>query len=569
MIPKKLKVVFGFFPYAGNGACAAEHPDIRNWLIPNVIQINQDERIQPIGWVKGQDYFDIADTPLTMTRNDVVYSAKEVGADVLVMIDSDNTPDVMLSIGDPTAKPFFKSSFDYLYQHYERGPTMIGAPYCGPPMSVQGVGTENVYVFLWRNYDSTDPEHAMKLDQYTREEAAARAGIEPVAALPTGCIMIDLRCFDYLPPNYFEYEWEGDGPPCEACGQHKPGKRRKKASTEDVTITRDIAINVQNKLGYNPVLCNWDAWAGHWKPRCVGKPRVITVDAVGPALRNAVEGGVRSDVKTRFIPKNEKAPKVPIPQYLLDRAKMAELPMPSGHFPSGATTVLHPDDPAWAEVSDADLQKNIDEVHNTQGADLDFLKAIVHAEGVRIMPENRKLIVVELGSWVGHSAIAMAQALQRDYCTDFTIYCVDNFLGGNEVQRQAAKGDAAWLAFQKNTAGYRIEVCRGDTVEIGKLWDGPKIDVLYVDADHSYEGCKADIETWFPHVADGGVIVGHDYNCLFDGVKRAVHEIFGWDGRVYTENSVWVTRKNLPQYNPPHLIQPRPEDIQTNGEVSA
>ena len=37
-----------------------------------------------------------------------------------------------------------------------------------------------------------------------------------------------------------------------------------------------------------------------------------------------------------------------------------------------------------------------------------------------------------------------------------------------------------------------------------------EIDLLFVDGDHSYEGCKADLENWFPNLVPGGHIVMHD-----------------------------------------------------------
>jgi hypothetical protein len=41
--------------------------------------------------------------------------------------------------------------------------------------------------------------------------------------------------------------------------------------------------------------------------------------------------------------------------------------------------------------------------------------------------------------------------------------------------------------------------------------------MVFVDGDHSYEGCRGDIEAWTPHVRVGGVIAIHDYNALHRG----------------------------------------------------
>jgi len=106
------------------------------------------------------------------------------------------------------------------------------------------------------------------------------SGIQECAALPTGLIMYDMRCFDVTEPEtdkdhpWFYYEWTDK-------------YAANKASTEDVTMTRDLSLTGATKLGYNPVLCNWDAWAGHWKPKCVGKPVVMDAKSVGQKLRMA------------------------------------------------------------------------------------------------------------------------------------------------------------------------------------------------------------------------------------------------------------------------------------------
>jgi hypothetical protein len=57
---------------------------------------------------------------------------------------------------------------------------------------------------------------------------------------------------------------------------------------------------------------------------------------------------------------------------------------------------------------------------------------------------------------------------------------------------------------------------------------GPgRIDFVFIDADHSYVGCRNDIRTWLGLVAPGGWIGGHDYGHLRIGeVKRAVDEMF-------------------------------------------
>lgn len=336
MTPRKLKVCFATFPYGGNGATAKEHPDIRDWLIETIWKARHDERIDTV------DLADYCDTPITMTRNRAVREAQLKGVDVLVMIDSDQKPDMYLG-HDPSAVPFWDASFDYLYEHYDRGPTIIGAPYMGGPPH------ENVFVFTWANHQSDHPNTDFKLRQYSREEAFGMAGIQPCAALPTGLIMFDVRAFEatspardvfgenvlqWLQPHlgqpltpqviegflewvkrekysreqswfYYEYETEPDG----TCYQDR------KASTEDVTATRDLSMLGLLKHGYNPVHCAWSSWAGHWKPKCVGRPQLMTVEGVASKMvRAAREARTRTVKLIELQAKPNGKPRVPVEQ---------------------------------------------------------------------------------------------------------------------------------------------------------------------------------------------------------------------------------------------------------------
>lgn len=303
MQKRKLNVCFSFYPYSGNGGgSGAEVPDIRRWYTKLMLKLVKDERIDHV------DERNITDTPITMCRNRAVLEARALGADCLVMVDSDIHPE--LHINERGIKPFFESSFDFLYDHYDRGPVVIGAPYCGPP---GGHGSENVYVFEWMaSGDHGEDESMVSLNMVTRPMAARMRGIQPAAALPTGMIMYDMRAFELiepckqsprdvletlvrgeinvneamrrLTPGFFYYEW-------------KDNYAAEKASTEDVTNTRDISLAGSHVLGYNPVFCNWDSPVGHWKPWCVrGRPLIHEAEAVAKTYQRAV---------LRDMPENE------------------------------------------------------------------------------------------------------------------------------------------------------------------------------------------------------------------------------------------------------------------------
>ena len=67
-------------------------------------------------------------------------------------------------------------------------------------------------------------------------------------------------------------------------------------------------------------------------------------------------------------------------------------------------------------------------------------------------------------------------------------------------------------------------------------------DFIYIDANHTYEFAKEDLDLWWPKVKCGGYFGGHDYN-MADSVGRAVNEKFGHGGMF--PDSSWLVRKSV------------------------
>ena len=170
----KLKVLVAMFAYAGNGGVATVLPSIATWLAKTCANTGPH--------VEGISVKQYGDIPLTMERNRVVRDAKANGYDVIVMLDSDNCPDLYLG-HDESAKPFFQTSIEFLHERAMRGlPTVVCAPYCGPPPHPVKGGVENVYVFHAAGTESQDGNDdvigAISVEQYTREHASIMTGIQ-------------------------------------------------------------------------------------------------------------------------------------------------------------------------------------------------------------------------------------------------------------------------------------------------------------------------------------------------------------------------------------------------------
>lgn len=56
-----------------------------------------------------------------------------------------------------------------------------------------------------------------------------------------------------------------------------------------------------------------------------------------------------------------------------------------------------------------------------------------------------------------------------------------------------------------------VQYIKDYTTNCADKFEDEYFDFIYVDADHSYEGCEADLINWWPKVKRGGILSGHDY----------------------------------------------------------
>jgi hypothetical protein len=138
--------------------------------------------------------------------------------------------------------------------------------------------------------------------------------------------------------------------------------------------------------------------------------------------------------------------------------------------------------------------------------------------------------IVELGSWMGRSTILLgAGSLSKPRAT---IYAVDLFANigvtSNLYQPFLDAEDPDYFPrFEENIRAAGVDSVvvpiRGETVEAASRWDGPRIDLLFIDADHSFEGVRGDFLAWVPHCRIGARCAFHDYFNMADlGVRPFV-----------------------------------------------
>lgn len=82
----------------------------------------------------------------------------------------------------------------------------------------------------------------------------------------------------------------------------------------------------------------------------------------------------------------------------------------------------------------------------------------------------------------------------------------------------------ARIAGVRSTA--RVNVLRETSREAVERFRDSQLDFVYVDGDHSPESVMFDVSAWWPKIAPGGVLAGHDwFNEWRPGVEAAVRSV--------------------------------------------
>ncbi len=133
-------------------------------------------------------------------------------------------------------------------------------------------------------------------------------------------------------------------------------------------------------------------------------------------------------------------------------------------------------------------------------------------------------------------------------------YCIDAWkeIGGqldiaNVCNQQQDKLFTA-TQMRLKRFGDKVRFIRKVSTEAAIEIPDASLDFVYIDADHSYEGCLSDLRAYYPKLKQRGVLAGHDYlNGRLPegefGVRRAVEEFVGGleSAYLFTTNEKWPT----------------------------
>lgn len=137
-----------------------------------------------------------------------------------------------------------------------------------------------------------------------------------------------------------------------------------------------------------------------------------------------------------------------------------------------------------------------------------------------LIEKNKFTTMIEVGVRDGRTTFYLL-----DKIPTLTIYGIDlnvNLFYNNSV---------------KEKYGNRLIPVQGDSSNVADQC--PSVDLIFIDGDHSYTGCKKDIIAYQNKVKSNGIFSGHDYD--FVGVNQAVNELL--DNFEIGPNNVWFIQK--------------------------
>ena len=159
--------------------------------------------------------------------------------------------------------------------------------------------------------------------------------------------------------------------------------------------------------------------------------------------------------------------------------------------------------------------------------------------------------VIEIGSWKGKSTYCLAKGLPKGG----KLIAIDPFDGSGELESSAIyqeeQGDTPlFYQFSDNMTKLgvmeKIQPLKGYSHQfINQFSD---INLLFIDGNHSIEGCDYDFLNYSPHIVKGGYLAFHDFNISRKDLgptwvienrvlPSSEYEFFG------VFDSLWVARK--------------------------
>jgi len=160
------------------------------------------------------------------------------------------------------------------------------------------------------------------------------------------------------------------------------------------------------------------------------------------------------------------------------------------------------------EAGDAARRLRYRPLPNQSGLPADFIRLDPwEMEYLFTVASRARRGIVETGRFNGGSCFLLACA-----APDVPIHSIDCAPQDDELLQRL---------FQWQGVGRNVELIVGDSQKTKYPQIGA-IDILFIDGDHSYDGCLNDIVNWYDHLVPNGHLIFHDSYLGEWGVQDAI-----------------------------------------------
>lgn len=124
----------------------------------------------------------------------------------------------------------------------------------------------------------------------------------------------------------------------------------------------------------------------------------------------------------------------------------------------------------------------------------------------------------EIGTCYGYYSEILCQKIPG-----INLTTVDNWNNPSNTAREKQLKISCEVAARKRLAPYpNVTIIKKNSIDAAKEVVDSSLDFVFIDADHSYEAVKEDIEAWTPKVKKGGIVAGHDYYIFKSGNRGVI-----------------------------------------------
>jgi len=161
-----------------------------------------------------------------------------------------------------------------------------------------------------------------------------------------------------------------------------------------------------------------------------------------------------------------------------------------------------------------------------------------YKELIRRIPDGG--VMAEIGVWMGRSLCSAAEIIKEK---NIQVHAIDTFKGSPWEMEDGAqvKGMDLLQIFKDNIERFGltdyVKIYPMDSADSAFLFNDKSCDLVFIDADHRYEGVQRDVKAWLPKVKDGCLITGHDIQWN-DSVAPALYDLFGREN-VFSGANIW------------------------------